>query len=329
MKNKKFWIGIGISVTFLYFALKSIEIEKVLKAFEEINYIYLFPVIFFTILTYVVRAWRWRYFFRHVKPIRFSSLFSATMIGFMANNILPARIGELVRAYCIGKKENISKSMSFATIVLERIFDGFSLLFLFVITLILYPFPEEVRKIGYLFAVVYLAAAGILISIKVWSGQAMKIVNFLCSYLPKPVGTAITGYTHSFISGLDVLKNGWDVFYILLYSILMWTISAISFYFMFPGCHLDQLSFLAALFVLIVVAIGIAIPAAPGAVGTFQYFAMLGLAVFGIDKNTGLTFSIILHITQMAVPIFIGWIYLCKEQISFGEMEGKIKNYEL
>ncbi|MDI6780978.1 MAG: lysylphosphatidylglycerol synthase transmembrane domain-containing protein [bacterium] len=319
MKNKKFWIGIGISVVFLYFALKNIEIEKVLKAFGEINYIYIFPVILFSILTYIVRAWRWRYFFRHIKPIPFSSLFSATMIGFMANNILPARIGELVRAYCIGKKENISKSMSFATIVLERIFDGFSLFFLFVIILIFYPFPEEVRRIGYLFAAVYLIAAGILISVRVWSQQTMKIINFLCFRLPKPMGKAITEYAHSFISGLDVLKNGWDVFLILFYSIVLWTISAISFYFMLSGCHL-QLSFLAALFVLIVVAIGIAIPAAPGSVGTFQYFTMLGLAVFGIDKNIGLTFSIVLHIIQIAIPIFIGWIYLCKEQISFGEI---------
>jgi uncharacterized protein (TIRG00374 family) len=322
MKNKKFWTGIGISVIFLYFALKNIEIEKVLKAFKEINYIYLFPVIFFTILTYIVRAWRWKYFFRHIKPIPFSSLFSAVMIGFMTNNILPARIGELVRAYCIGKKENISKSMSFATIVLERIFDGFSLLFLFVITLIFYPFPEEVRKIGYLFAAVYIIAAGILISIKVWDQQAMKIVNLLCSYLPKKVGTTITGYIHSFISGLDVLKNGWDVFLILLYSIILWTISAISFYFMLHGCHL-QLSFFAALFILIVIAIGIAIPAAPGAVGTFQYFTMLGLSIFNVDKNIGLTFSIVLHITQIIVPIFIGWIYIYREQISFGEMQNK------
>jgi len=320
VKNKKIWIGIGISLIFLYFALKSIEIEKVLKVFGEINYIYIFPVIFFTILTYVVRAWRWRYFFRHVKPIRFSSLFSATMIGFMANNLLPARIGELVRAYCIGKKKNISKSMSFATIVLERIFDGFSLLFLFVIVLIFYPFPEEIKRIGYIFAVIYFVAAGILISIKVWSQQVMKIIDFLCSYLPNSLGKAIAGHTHSFISGLEVLKNGWDVFFILFYSIILWIASALSVYFMFPCCHLGQLSFINALFLLIMITIGLAIPGAPSSVGTFQYFTMLGLSVFGVDKNIGLTFAIILHITQWVVPVFIGWFYLCKEQISFGEI---------
>lgn len=321
MKNKKIWIGIGVSIIFLYFALKNIEIEKVLSALREINYIYLFPVIFFTILTYIIRAWRWRYFFRHEKPIRFSSLFSATMIGFMANNLLPARIGEFVRAYCIGKKEDISKSMSFATIVLERIFDGFSLLFLFVTVLIFYPFPEEIKRIGYIIAVVYLIVAGILISIKIWSQQVMKIIDFLCSYLPNSHGKAVAGYTHSFISGLEVLKNGWDIVFILFYSIILWITSAISVYFMFPGCHLDQLSFINALFLLIMIAIGVAIPAAPGSVGTFQYFTMLGLSVFGIDKNTGLTFSIILHLTLWAVPVFIGWFYLCKEQISFGEMK--------
>ncbi len=319
-KDKRFWIGIGISLFFLYLAFQSIEFDKFFKALKEINYLYLIPVTVCNIFTYVIRAWRWKYFFKHIKQIRFSSLFSAVVIGFMANNILPARIGELVRAYCIGKKEDISKSMSFATIVLERIFDGFSLLFLFGVILFFCPFPQEITRISHIVIGIYLFATVMLISMWIGKQSVIKLVEFLCTKLPNRLGKGIVEHTHSFISGFNVLKNGQEIALIFFYSLILWTVSAISFYCMFLGCNI-HLPFFAAVFVLIVIAIGISIPSSPGFIGTFQYFAVLGLAVFGIDKNTALTYSLVLHISQWIVTIVIGWIYLYRERISFSDIK--------
>jgi len=320
-KDKKFWLGIGISLFFLCLAFRNIEFDKFFKALKEINYFYLFPITFFSIFTCVIRAWRWKYFFKHVKQIRFSSLFSTVMIGFMANNILPARIGELVRAYYIGKKENVNKSMAFATIVLERIFDVFSLLFLFLVTLLFCPFPQIVTKISYLVIGIYLVAVWILISMQIWKQPIIRLVEFLCKKLPNRVGRRIVEYINSFISGFDVLKNWQEIGIIFFYSLILWLFSAICFYFMFHGCKIGHLPFWAAVFVLIVISMGIAIPSSPGYIGTFQYFAILGLGVFGIDKNTALTYSLVLHVSQWIIITVIGWIYLYHERISFSDIK--------
>lgn len=317
MMTKKFWLGIGISLIFLYFAVKNIEFDKLVKDIRGINYIYILPILFFTLFTYSVRAWRWRYFFRHVKPVRFHSLFSAVMIGFMANNLLPARIGEFVRADCIGRKENISRSMSFATIVLERAFDGFSVLFLFVVTLFFCPYPPYITRIGYTVAGIYLIIIAILISMRIWKKQLVRLVEILSSRLPDRISKSLVKYTHSFISGFDVLKNGWDVIIISFYSLILWIASAFTFYFMLLGCHITHIPFIGSVFILIVVAIGIAVPSSPGYVGTFQYFIILALSVFNVDKTTALSYSIVLHTIQFVVTIVIGWICLCKEHISF------------
>jgi hypothetical protein len=245
------------------------------------------------------------------------------MIGFMANNIFPARIGEIVRAYCIGKKENISKSMVLSTIILERAFDGFSLLFLFIITLICYPLSTQIVKIGYIGAIIYLIATIILIFIKVCDKYIIKLTTLLCRYLPEKIKKTIIFHISSFISGFNVFKSTRDIILILSYSILLWLTSAISFYFMLIGCNITQIPFIASFIILITTAIGIAIPSSPGYIGTFQYFVILSLSVFNVDKNTALTYSIILHVTQIIVPVIIGWICLCKEQISFSEMKVK------
>lgn len=328
MVNKKFWVGIGISLIFLYFAVKNIEFDKLLKVISEINYFYIVPTIFFTIFTYIIRAWRWRYFFKHVKPIKFHSLFSAVMIGFMANNVLPARIGEFIRADCIGRKENISRSMSFATIVLERVFDGFSVLFLFVVTLFFCPYPPYITRIGYIAAAIYLVITAISISLRIWKKQFIRLIELLCNRLSDRIGKAIVKHTHSFIGGFDVLKNGWDIAIIFFYSLILWIVSAISFYIMILGCNINHITFIGAIFILIMVAIGIAIPSSPGYVGTFQYFIILALSVFNVDKTTALSYSIVLHAIQFVVPTVIGWIYLCKEHISFKEIKGFSKHNE-
>lgn len=124
----KLWLGIGISVLFLFLAFRKVNLHELKKALESANYIYLIPAILLTILSLWIRAFRWQYILQPVREIRVSSLFSATMIGFMANNLLPVRLGEFVRAYTIGEKERISKSSSLATIVVERIFDGITIL---------------------------------------------------------------------------------------------------------------------------------------------------------------------------------------------------------
>ena len=128
--KKKFIIGLLVSLVFLYLAFRKVDFSELWSALKGANYWYILPNIVLVILSMWMRAYRWKFMIHPIKKVGLGRLFSTVMIGFMANNVLPARLGEFVRAYSLGAKENISKSATFATIVIERIFDGFAILFI-------------------------------------------------------------------------------------------------------------------------------------------------------------------------------------------------------
>ncbi|MGE5810758.1 MAG: lysylphosphatidylglycerol synthase transmembrane domain-containing protein, partial [Ignavibacteria bacterium] len=127
--NIKLWISIIISMVFVVLIFYEVDFNKTEQALRDADYIYLPFAVVLSIVTNILRTYRWKYVINPIKKISTHSLFSGVAIGYMANNLLPARLGEFVRAYMMGKKEGISKSATLATIVLERILDGLALLF--------------------------------------------------------------------------------------------------------------------------------------------------------------------------------------------------------
>ncbi len=121
--DRKFVAGIGISLFFLFLLFRKIEFHKLAAAFREMDYGYLWPAVFLTFVSYFFRAVRWRFLLLPLKTAPMSTLFSSTIIGYMANNLLPARLGEFVRAYVLAEKERLPASAVFATLVLDYIPD--------------------------------------------------------------------------------------------------------------------------------------------------------------------------------------------------------------
>ena len=144
--NWKLWTGLVLSALFLYLAFRDVDFEKTGKIIISSNIFFLTLAVFICIFQFFIRAWRWRILLRPVKETRFSGRLLSVLIGFAANCLLPARLGEIVRANSLGQAEKISKSSTFGTIVIERLFDGFALLFIFIIGLMFSAFPDEVSN---------------------------------------------------------------------------------------------------------------------------------------------------------------------------------------
>src|SRR4030065_622526 len=142
MKNILFIVSIIVSLGCSWLFIRSIEWASLKNALIEANYWFIIPATILALLLYVVRAFRWQGLLSHIKPISPWSLLSITSIGFMANNILPARVGEVLRPFLLYKKEKIKFSTSFATVVVERIFDMLGLILFAVATLFLLPNPD-------------------------------------------------------------------------------------------------------------------------------------------------------------------------------------------
>jgi len=135
MKKTGWLIGIAISVALLFFLFFGIDYRQFLRALQGARYWYAVPIIGLLFLGCYLRALRWRWIMLPVKPIPVYHLFTAVVIGYMANDLLPARAGELVRAHVVGSRDKVSRATAFATIVVERLFDGLSVLVVMVLVL--------------------------------------------------------------------------------------------------------------------------------------------------------------------------------------------------
>lgn len=318
--KKKFLFGMLVSLVFLYLAFRKVDYTELWQALKGANYWFIIPNVFLQIFSMWLRAIRWKYMVNPIKKLGLGRLFSSVMIGFMANNVLPARLGEFVRAYSLGTKENISKSASFATIVVERVFDGFSILFILWATLFLFPFPEWVKKGSNLFLLMNLGILFFLILLEVKTDSTLKFFQFFLKVLPHKLRMKAEEILLKFISGLKVFRDVSSLVWILAWSILIWVVTGISNYFIFLAFGLHppiQASFI----LLVIVCLGVMLPASPGFVGTFQFFSIVALSTFGYDKNVALPFSIVLHACQYFPVTLLGLYYLKKEHLSLKTLE--------
>jgi uncharacterized protein (TIRG00374 family) len=318
--KKKFVIGVLVSLLFLYLAFRKVDYAELWQAVRAANYWFIIPNVILGIFTMWMRAVRWKYMVRPIKKVGLGRLFSSVMIGFMANNVLPARLGEFVRAYSLGTKENISKSASFATIVVERLFDGFSILFILWATLLLFPFPDWVKKASNLFLLTNVAMLVLLVFLEVKTDSTVKFFKYILRFLPHNLRRRAEEILLRFISGLKVFRDASSLIWILSWSILIWVVTGISNYFIFLAFGLHppiQASFI----LLVIVCLGVMLPAAPGFVGTFQFFSIFALARFGYDKSVALPFSIVLHACQYFPVTLLGLYYLRKEHLSLKTLE--------
>ncbi|MBD3169744.1 MAG: flippase-like domain-containing protein [candidate division Zixibacteria bacterium] len=317
--KKSVVIGIIISAVFLYLAVRKIEFTQVVRAFQEADYWWTIPMIAANIFTMYLRAVRWRFLMAGTKLINIQSLFSSVMVGFMANNILPARLGEVVRAYSIAKKESISKSGAFATIMVERVFDSFAILLMLAICLVLMPFPPIITKLGYITFALNLGMFIFLIALNRYPQPIMKVLSKAVGLFPEKIKNFILRILDRFISGLTVFNDSKQFVFMILFTALIWVITAVAGYSIFLAFDLHP-PFIIVFVLLVIVAFAIMLPSSPGFIGTYQYGCVLALSLFDISRETAFPFSVVLWSCQYFPITSLGLYYLRKEAISFKDI---------
>jgi len=317
--NWRFWSGIGVSGLFLYFSLRRLNFSELRSALAEANYLYLIPAVLLTVLTFWIRAYRWQYLLRSVQPIGTSALFTATMIGFAGNYLLPARLGELLRADAIARSSGITRSASIASIVIERIFDGLTLLLFMGGTLPFFPFPLWVQQTGAAVLGAYLGVLAILIALHLRPQPTMRVIARILSPLPERISGRITRMLDSFSAGLRVLSEGRLIGLVIVLSLVLWTTVTAVGYVLLLAFDL-VLPPHAPFVILVILSFGVMLPSSPGFVGPFQYFCILGLSLFGVSKDVALGYSIVLHISQYIPVMSIGLVCLWRAHLSLNAL---------
>ena len=304
--------GLLISILFLFLAFRKVDFRQMLHAFGSVNYWYLVPAVAVIFLSHWLRAWRWRYLLKPIREIGTAPLFSALLIGYMANTFLPAHLGELVRAYVIGKKKDVPSTAAFATIVVERIIDVFTLLVLMALTFIVFPsFPSWVKKSGYIMMAGIVLLFALLVLMKIHRARALQVVDRILRPFSGRLRTRVGRVLGSFLDGIVPLKKRSDYPVVTVLSLLIWLGYALAFQILFRAFGFVAtyaLPWSAAMVLLVITTISVVVPSSPGYVGTYHYLCQISLGLFAVPKGIALSFAFVMHAVNFIPVLVVGLI---------------------
>ncbi|GAB4547200.1 MAG: lysylphosphatidylglycerol synthase transmembrane domain-containing protein [Anaerolineae bacterium] len=321
-------LNVGISLVFLDLVFARVEWDLLREALAGANYWMMLPSFALVVVSLFLRTWRWQWLLRAVGRVPFGPAFRAANIGIGANMVLPARAGEFLRAYVVGRSTGVSKAGAFATLVVERILDGLTILLSLVGVILLGVRSPELKQIGAIGGVFY---AGALAGVSVFYFRQTWFTALVKRILPETWAKRATTLLESFANGLAVLRDGRQLLLVSLQSLLIWFVIACSFYPVLLAFDFGAPAPLFTPFLLLpLMALGLTIPGAPGGVGILQYVIVLALqlsfAAVGAEQSPDFAeqaaaFSLALHFSQAAPEILLGaWAFLA-EGLSWGEVE--------
>ncbi|MRR37245.1 flippase-like domain-containing protein [bacterium] len=310
----------------LAFLFRSVDPAEIIHAFRGIKGIWLIPAVALTLLSYLMRAVRWRYLLLPLKETSFPNRVSATLIGYMANNLLPARLGELVRAYVLGEREGIGTGAVVATLVIDRLADGFTVLLLLVtvvFTLRLPPGSESAQQGlvagGYITLGLYLAVVVFLILLQRNTMGTIRLLERLLRPFPVRIAEKIIPFLGAFIDGARITPHWKERLALVATSIFIWVLAFLPIQCVFKAFGLD-FPLPVSLFILVLLVFAVMVPASPGYVGTYHAACVYGLLALGVPREMALSVAIVIHGIGFFPVIVVGFICLWRENLSLSAL---------
>ena len=331
-KHWKFWLGVAISLIFLFSVLKGLGLNDVWEPLKSAQYWWLLPGVAVYFVGVWVRAWRWHYLLRPIKPVSTKTMFPIVAIGYMGNNIYPARAGELLRAVVLKRREDIPISASLATIIVERVFDGVVMLaFVF---LNLPKLAELTSSSGFVGSIqnlalwgtgAFLGALAVFLAAAMFPEKAEKMVVWIIERLvPQKYHDKVMGVTTRFLGGLESLRSPQEALMIFLTSVVIWLLETGKYWFIMHAFPFE-VSFFALMLMNGISNLVTTIPSAPGHIGTFDLACIAVLTAYGVTKGLAAGYTLVLHAALWAPITALGAFYMAREGIRWSEGEVKSK----
>jgi glycosyltransferase 2 family protein len=326
MKKWQFWVGVLISIVFIWLALRGLRLEEFWGAVKQANYMWLLPGIGVYFVGVWVRAWRWHYLLGPIKKIPTETIFPITTIGYMGNNIYPARAGEVLRAVILRRKEGVPISASLATIIVERIFDGVVMLaFVFVNLPELAKltnssgFVGNIQQVAVIGTGVFLGALTAFLLAAMFPQTTTKVgFWFIYRLLPKRMHDRVTSLATKFLDGLASLRSPVNVLMVFFTSIIIWLLETGKYWFVMHAFNFS-VSFFALMLMNGIVNLATTIPSAPGYIGTFDAPGIAVLTAYGVEQATAVGYTLVLHVALWLPITLLGAYYLTREGITWSD----------
>jgi glycosyltransferase 2 family protein len=356
MNIRRIALGLLVSAVCLYFVLRGVQWGEVLNHLSQVN----LPLFLFSMLlmlaAYFLMAWRWQLLLAPLEmpPVPHAndsptaiahatqtasvqreglfSLYGKMLTGYFFNAFFPARAGDLVRAYLLGRKMGLRKTTVLATIVIEKAFDGIALLVIFLFSLILLPVavsrasgvsPDVLAWVAGLALVA--AIAGLVLFYR-FSDRIVHLVGRIFDVLPLPrkLERLIVRLVETFAGGMHIFRTPRPLFFAGAISLVIWGVVAamflvalVSFKATFPA---EMMTLAGLLFMTGLVNLGLLVPALPGNLGTYEVLCVAAMAVFGVSKDLAVAFALVFHVGQLVTTLVVGAVAFWAQKLSFAEM---------
>lgn len=313
-------IGFTVSGILLFLVLRKINFAETIAALQLANYKLVVWAGCATITINTLRSLRWKYLIENHQLVPTRFFMKAFFIGFLANSVLPARLGELVRAKSLG---DLSKTViktggtkSLSSILLERVLDGLMLLLFFVVLAFFLPFTTWMQRVAWIAALFFVGLMCFIVLVLIYKEIIQKLLRRLMFWASEDTQIKALNMFNWFTDGLGIIKNPRNMIHFLLRSIIIWLAEGLIIFIFIKSLNIGVPIF-AGYFVMVLIGFGIAIPSAPGYVGVYQFVCIKALSIWGVSDSVALSFSLVMQITTFIPMNLIGLGILLFSQMSF------------
>ena len=320
-------LGVVLSAAAVIVLLRQVSARDLARNIGQADPLWFFAACVLTVAGYWLRAIRWGEILSPEARVSQGKLFATTMVGFLAINTLPARLGELVRAYALARSERIKTGTVLGSVVIERIFDLAALTGFWALSLLFAPYPSWFRWSGYL-----TIGLSVAITVALWLLHAGHYdTNSLASRLqrlaPRWLKARIEGPIASFAAGLRVLGKPSTMGVSGLLTLVMWVVTGSVFLAVGQSMRLP-LPLWSPLLLSFIVCVAIMVPSSPGFIGVLEGSCVVGLALVGVDASRALAYGVVYHLTQILPLVVLGGFYALRGRIGrrdVGEVPGEVE----
>jgi len=319
-------VGVAVSALLLWWAMRNVDLAEVGRHLRAAKPLPLLLGVVIATLTFVIRATRWNYFLRSDAgaPVPWGPRWHSVAIGFMANNLLPFRAGEVIRALAISRLGDVRLSAAVTSLVVERVLDALALVSLFVIGLFLSGLPAatsvggvsvaRAATIAAAFGTVALAAGLIMVLWPHWTETVLR------KLLPEGrLRTRLIAVGQGITSGLSVLRSPSRMALVAAWSLVLWLVNGLSFYVMFGAFDID-VSLPGALLLQGALALGVSVPSTPGYVGPFEAAIVAVLELYAVPSSKAFSYAMAYHATTFLPIVLLGFWSLLRTPLAFRDL---------
>jgi uncharacterized protein (TIRG00374 family) len=320
--DARVWRNVALSLLvsglFLYLAFRDVSLAELEAALRRAQPAWLLVAVLVSFLIMVFRAWRWQLELLPLERLPLGRLWTITAVAYLAINLLPARLGEVVRPWLLSRRSSVSFSNVVGNLVVEKTMDSVVILFYILAGLIMVDnLPAWVRT-GALFPAAGAVTLVVLVVLLWWRGEAF-VDRWLLGRLPERFGGGVKRVLSAIVAGMQVLPNPTLLLAVFLVSLALWFLPILSSYIMIRAFDFG-VPFSAAVLVFIFIGFGTALPNLPGMIGPYQYACVLALGLFGVPKADAGAYGILLNAVQLLTLLVQGLIALRISGVRWSEL---------